>query len=170
MLQFDIRSLENQAEVVDGYLAPDDDIWVEGDPLPAEPIHVTGRLSAAGAERFYWHGHIAGSVAGECRRCLAPASDHVSDEVHVVFAGEHDPDADEDPDVFRFDSRTTEIDLRTAIRETWLLVAPAFVQCRPDCKGLCPVCGADRNEVDCGHTGSATDSRWDALRKLGETQ
>ena len=170
MLSFDIRSLENQAELVDGQLAPDDDIWEEGDPRPSEPIRVTGRVSSAGPERFYWHGHLEGTVAEDCRRCLTPATASVTDEVHVVFAGEHDPDADEDPDVYRFDSRTTELDLRPAVRELWLLAAPAFVLCRPDCKGLCPVCGADRNETDCGHATSGTDSRWDALRKLGDAQ
>ena len=63
MLSFDIRSLETQAVVVDEQLSADDAIWEEGDPKPADSVHVTGRLSAAGPGRFYWHGRIEGDVA-----------------------------------------------------------------------------------------------------------
>jgi hypothetical protein len=52
MLSFDIRSLDNHAARVDGRLDAADPIWEDGDPLPAEPIHATGRLSKAGAGRF----------------------------------------------------------------------------------------------------------------------
>jgi uncharacterized protein len=38
--------------------------------------------------------------------------------------------------------------------------------CREDCKGLCPTCGANLNEVDCGHTQEADDDRWAGLRQL----
>ena len=47
--------------------------------------------------------------------------------------------------------------------QIWLLVAPAFVLCREDCKGLCANCGADLNAGACACP-PATDSRWDALR------
>ena len=60
MLSFDLRSLESKAVQVDDYLDPDDPVWKEGDPRPAEPVHVTGRLSPAGAGRFYWHGRLEG--------------------------------------------------------------------------------------------------------------
>ena len=73
MLSFDIRSLEIQAVVVDEELSADDPIWEEGDPKPANAVHVTGRLSSAGPGRFYWHGRIEGDVALECSRCLAEA-------------------------------------------------------------------------------------------------
>ena len=38
--------------------------------------------------------------------------------------------------------------------------------CKEDCKGLCPICGADRNEGDCGCTPDRHDPRWDSLRDL----
>ena len=50
---------------------------------------------------------------------------------------------------------------------TLVLGFPAFPLCRPDCAGLCPVCGADRNTTDCGHGGSGQlDSRWAGLADL----
>jgi uncharacterized protein len=44
---------------------------------------------------------------------------------------------------------------------------PAFPLHSPDCAGLCPTCGADRNTVDCGHGGPETiDPRWAGLADL----
>ena len=43
------------------------------------------------------------------------------------------------------------IDFETLIREYFLLEVPITPLCKPDCKGLCPVCGEDLNKVDCGH-------------------
>lgn len=61
-----------------------------------------------------------------------------------------------------------EIDLAPLFREMVILAIPMKVLCKPDCKGLCPVCGADRNEETCGH-GEETepgDPRWAGLREL----
>ena len=58
------------------------------------------------------------------------------------------------------------LDLRPAVREEWLLAAPAFVLCREDCKGLCPRCGADLNEGPCSCTKTEIDPRWASLAAL----
>lgn len=49
-----------------------------------------------------------------------------------------------------FDGKT--IDLDPIVREQVLLALPVTVLCRDDCKGLCPTCGQDLNENDCGHS------------------
>ena len=163
MLCFDIRSLESQAATVDDDLAADDPVWQEGDPRLAGPVHVTGRISPAGTGRFYFSGALEATVAGECRRCLTDAAAPVSADVHLFFAEEDDETAADDPDVFLLDPNAHDLDLRPALREEFLLVAPAFLQCREDCRGLCPTCGADRNAGECSCP-PTTDSRWDALR------
>ncbi|MFL5497317.1 MAG: YceD family protein, partial [Gemmatimonadaceae bacterium] len=162
MLSFDIRSLERQAVHVDGALQPDDPIWEEADVRPSEPIRVTGRLSSAGEGRFYFTGRIEGQVELPCRLCLENVEVEVDEEVHFLLA-EIGADEAEDPDVFLYDPNSRMLDLRGAVRETWLLTAPAFVQCREDCKGLCPTCGTNLNESTCSCTPTKTDSRWDAL-------
>lgn len=43
------------------------------------------------------------------------------------------------------------IDLAPLLREEMLLAIPIHAVCKPDCRGLCPVCGANRNEVACHH-------------------
>jgi DUF177 domain-containing protein len=165
MLSFDIRDLESAAVVVDGDLRPDDAVWQTGDAVPSAAIRVSGRLSAAGAASFYWHGRIAGTAVLPCRRCLTETSVPVEDEAHLIFAAVGGEEAD-DPDVYTFDPRAKDLDLRPAVRELWLLNAPAFALCREDCKGLCPTCGADLNAGPCGCPASH-DTRWDALRTLG---
>jgi uncharacterized protein len=162
MLSFDIRALESKAVHVEGRLPADDPIWQDGDPRPAEPIRVSGRLSPAGAGRFYFSGRFEGATIAECRRCLTDVEATVGDDAHFIFA-EPATDGADDPDVYPVDPRGKDLDLRPAVRELWLLAAPRYVQCREDCKGLCPKCGADLNAGPCGCTES-TDARWDALR------
>ena len=166
MLSFDLRSLETTAARVDADLAPDDPIWEEADSKPDEPVHVEGRLSAAGDGKFYFSGHIRGSVEMPCRRCLEPVRASVSEEAHFIFAESGSEEA-EDPDVYLFDPHAQKLDIRPAVRESWLLSAPAFLECREDCKGLCATCGTDLNKGSCSCVPVSTDSRWDALRKLG---
>lgn len=165
MLSFDVRSLESHAAVVDDVLSPDDPIWQAGDTKPSGPVHVTGRLSAAGPGRFYWHGRIEGDVTVSCRRCLTDTQGQVADDAYLIFAEKGDEDTDDDPDVYVLDPKALALDLRPAIREQWLLAVPTFALCREDCKGLCPTCGTDLNAEPCDCPPS-TDSRWDALRKL----
>ena len=163
MLSFDIRSLEATAATVDGELSPDDEIWQEGDPRPAGPLRVHGRISAAGPGRFYFHGTIEGTVQSECRRCLIETSDAVASDSHLIFAAAEYDDENDESDVFVLDPGARSLDLRPAVREEWLLNAPAFLLCREDCKGLCPRCGADLNQGSCDCP-PAIDGRWDALR------
>jgi DUF177 domain-containing protein len=164
MLSFDLRSLETKAVHVDGALAPDDDVWQEGDVHPDEPIHLTGRLSSAGDGRFYFSGRIEGRLIMPCRLCLEDVDVEVDEEVHFLLA-ENGADEADDPDVFLYDPGERNIDLRPAVRETWLLTAPAFVQCSEDCKGLCVTCGTNLNESTCNCSTTTTDSRWGALLK-----
>jgi uncharacterized protein len=164
MLSFDIRSLASRAVQVDGTLATDDPVWRDEDVRPSTPVHVVGRLSAAGPDRYYFRGRLDGEAEAECRRCLTDVSVTVTEDVQLLFV-EEGTDGDDDPDVYVVDPRANELDMRPALREQWLLAVPAFVQCREDCKGLCPTCGADLNAGAC-ECASATDSRWDALRNV----
>ncbi len=165
MLSFDIRSLESQAAHVEGSLAPDDPVWQDHDTRPSEPVRVDGRLSPAGPGRFYFTGRIHGVSHLPCRRCLEDVKVEVNEDVHLIFSAHGDEEAD-DPDVYPFDALAASLDLKPAVREAWVLAAPAFVQCREDCKGLCATCGADLNEGPCNCEAVTTDTRWDALRAI----
>jgi DUF177 domain-containing protein len=163
MLSFDRSSLETKAARVDGKLATNDPVWLEDDPKPVDGVIVTGRLSNAGENRFYFSGRMSGEVEEECRRCLIPTRARVDEELHLLFADASDEESDES-DVYMLEPRATTIDIRPALREQWLLAAPGFTLCREDCKGLCPRCGADLNVGPCGCS-PVTDPRWAALQR-----
>lgn len=168
MLSFDIRSLESEAAQVEGLLSPEDAVWEDGDVRPAGPIRVEGRLSAAGASRFYFSGRIEGKAAAPCRRCLTEVGVQVEEPAHFIFSSEGE-DAADDPDVYAFDPNAARLDLRPAVREAWLLAVPGFVVCREDCRGLCANCGADWNTESCDCAPVTTDGRWDALKAVRDS-
>jgi len=155
MLSFPTQSLASKAVQVKGGLDPDDKVWLEGDERPVAPLEVTGRLSAAGSGRFYFSGRIAGATLSQCRRCLVEVKSEVGAEAHLLFVDdEAGVEGGDDPDVFPLSRGRSgeEVDLRPALREQWLLEVPAFVLCRPDCKGLCTTCGANLNQGACSCT------------------
>lgn len=148
MLSFPVRTLSEGAVQVEADLASDDAVWLEGDVRPVSAVKITGRVSGAGAGRYYFSGSFHGTAAGECRRCLVPVEFVVQNEAHVIFADADDENADE-PDVYPLSDAGMTLDLRAAIRELWLLDASGLPLCRPDCKGICASCGAELNAGPC---------------------
>ena len=67
-------------------------------------------------------------------------------------------------DAFVYDSDV--IDITEPLREGLLLAEPMQALCKPDCRGLCPVCGADLNDGDCGCDRSTVDPRLAALKQF----
>ena len=58
------------------------------------------------------------------------------------------------------------LELEDILREQILLALPMQRVCSEDCKGICPVCGRNRNETRCDCRIESIDDRWGALRKL----
>jgi uncharacterized protein len=61
--------------------------------------------------------------------------------------------------------RGATVDLTAEIRESILLRFPDHPVCSADCRGLCPVCGANRNRQRCG-CAPGGGGRWTALEGL----
>ena len=58
------------------------------------------------------------------------------------------------------------MELEDILREQVLLALPMQRVCSEDCKGICPVCGKNRNETGCDCKVESTSDRWEALRNL----
>jgi len=56
--------------------------------------------------------------------------------------------------------------LEDVLREQVLLSLPVRTLCKPDCKGLCPRCGQNRNSQECSCDVGPSDPRWEALAGL----
>jgi uncharacterized protein len=99
---------------------------------------------------------------GPCMRCLAPASLSVE-----VDAQEYDAtDAGADEELRSEYVADGELDVGAWARDAVALGVPDQILCRPDCAGLCPVCGKDLNVEPHEHAEALTDSRWAALEAL----
>lgn len=163
MLRIDLRELSQGPVETQAELAPQDPLFEGLGVTLAEPVRVDGRLQGTGEGRYYWHGQLHTTVAGECRRCLNPVQTPLAAEVGALFTNE--ADAGDDPDAYRLQSHDTEVDLRPVVREELALAVPRFMLCRDDCRGLCPTCGKDLNAGRCGCTPDG-DPRWRALADL----
>ena len=71
--------------------------------------------------------------------------------VHKATTDCGDVLGDDDEMDFSWVGEDHTIDLTDAISSALLMETPYVVLCREDCKGLCPVCGENLNQVDCGH-------------------
>jgi uncharacterized protein len=102
---------------------------------------------------------------GECRRCLKPLNGDLHCEVRELYRPRTASEAsDQDEDTYPLAGE--QLDLRPLVRDALLLELPIAPLCQPDCRGLCPTCGADLNRGDCSCPPTQTDPRWAALDSL----
>jgi uncharacterized protein len=116
-------------------------------------------------------GTVTADLDADCDRCLTPSSFHVDAPFDLFYKpAETAPTGDEES----IDEGDTEIgfyempglELEDILREQVLLKLPMQKLCRLDCKGLCPVCGGNRNEVDCHCETHPGDDRWIGLKDV----
>jgi len=109
-------------------------------------------------------GHVRGLYELECSRCLKPFDAAFDVELGEMLAYEGQPGSEDGYAV-----SADHAHLEPVVRDAVMLAMPLNPLCRPDCKGLCPVCGADRNSIDCGHNARRMDLRWEPLSRLKES-
>jgi uncharacterized protein len=134
------------------------DPWRSVVPLDAEAeCDVTLRPFNGGIAAV---GTVSAPWVGVCRRCTAPVAGELRIAVQERFVNA--PLSAED-DLYPIEDDT--IDLGPMVRDAVVLELPAAPLCRDDCRGLCPQCGADRNEGECGCV-APRDPRWANLDVL----
>jgi len=124
------------------------------------PVRVDVSRTAAGhALRLTFEGELA----GPCMRCLAEARVPVEVEAREVDQPRTDDEELRSPYV-----RDGELDLNAWAHDALVLSVPQQVLCRPDCLGLCPVCGEPLNDAPEGAHDHPRepDPRWAKLREL----
>lgn len=117
-------------------------------------------------------GSYGGVVEYYCNRCLEEMSDQLNATFEARFYRPNRDlssiadDLDRDDLYLRHYTEDEMIDVGSLIREDIVLNRPMQVLCRPDCKGLCPKCGQNLNETDCGHETESTDPRLSKLEEI----
>jgi uncharacterized protein len=116
-------------------------------------------------------GRNAGNFQVPCARCIEPVEIPLAGEFDLIF---RPLGADADVPERSITASETEIGyyqkgsllLEDVLREQVLLSLPVRTLCKPDCKGLCPHCGANRNLQTCSCEEGPKDPRWEALTGL----
>jgi uncharacterized protein len=162
MLRIDLAAVREGPVAIADQIAPDAPLVAATGLALAAPLAVSGRLSTAGEGKFYWQATLQTVIRAECRRCLALVDVPIAASLGLVFVSEEEAEGDED--CYVVPRRAHVLDLSEAVREELILAAPQFVECRRDCRGLCPRCGADLNAEPCG-CAPEVDPRWEALTK-----
>jgi len=98
---------------------------------------------------------------GPCYRCLEDASLELPISAREYQATT--PESDEMRTPYLDDDK---LDLSAWARDALALALPDKILCKPDCAGLCPVCGKDLNAEPHEHDEPQADSRWSALAEL----
>ncbi|MBA2742532.1 MAG: DUF177 domain-containing protein [Actinobacteria bacterium] len=134
-----------------------------GQRYEAVPDHIPVVLEvsqASGAMVFDLR--FEATLSGPCMRCLGHAEARA--EVKARELHDHDPtSADELRSEYVADDR---LDIGAWVRDAIALALPEQILCRPECAGLCPVCGKDLNIEPHEHVDEVTDPRWAALEQL----
>jgi len=142
-------------------------VILAGNAYQVEPSTVTGRLELqATPDGLYLHLRFQCEIAGPCFRCLDPARAAI--QVDATEYHEHAPEpGTEDETTSDYLDEMT-LDIERWARDAMVLGIPGTLLCQPDCRGLCPVCGANLNgELAHQHDQQAVDQRWAKLRELG---
>ena len=127
--------------------------------------HIQGKATKFG-RKVLIQAKFTVPLEGICKRCTKPLQlDEKVDFTREYVpepTGDLAPEDGSDEEVYE----GKEIDLQPGLREQILLSIPPSPLCREDCKGLCPSCGKDLNEGDCGCDRTVRDPRWAALKGL----
>jgi uncharacterized protein len=137
-----------------------DEIRLDPDLL-LEQLRGTARVTRT-AQGLLVQVKMQATLLTECVRCLTSYAQPLCIDFAELYAFNNKSVTDSGlmlPD-------DAHINLTPLVREYMLLDVPIKPVCSLDCKGLCPVCGENLNEKDCGHRPEDTDPRLAVLRSL----
>jgi uncharacterized protein len=115
-------------------------------------------------------GTFVTQAPAECSRCLEPAQVRLE----ITFAEEYFPSIDihsglpvpiPEEDGYRISANHL-LNLGDAARDYAVMAMPIAPLCRPDCLGICPICGVTRNLTPCDHADEPVHPQLVVLREL----
>lgn len=151
------------------------DIVLEDDRISLlEAPVVSGGIRQKG-NRVNVNGKLTARAQVECDRCLKLVELPIDSDFKLEYVTAEDYQAqqaveltDKDLDLSVFDGEVIDID--ELVAEELLLAVPDHVLCSENCKGMCAVCGVDKNTTECGCETHEVDPRWAGLKKLVNTK
>ena len=162
-LRFDVAFPPGEIDYAD-----DGDRLNQASPLQAEGSaellpHTVGEIRV--------RGRLAVTMRCDCNRCLEPAEFPIDSSFDLFYRPAGGAEDDEEVEIEEGEAELAfyegdGFDLKDVLREQVLLTMPMQRLCRPDCMGMCPICGQNRNLIHCGCEAKLVDDRWSALKKV----
>ena len=112
------------------------------------PPSFRGLLQNTGDGILTLTGQLSAGYEGGCARCLTTVHEELDIPLAETFQPMKSAEESGDEDGYRYEGG--QLDIGQAIRDNLLPVIMQRLLCREDCRGLCPDCGSNLNEKDCG--------------------
>ncbi|HWR81822.1 MAG TPA: DUF177 domain-containing protein [Candidatus Deferrimicrobium sp.] len=155
-------------------------VFLEGDPERITPVFdsICGVTRATltldiqiSGEEYFCQGDLTATVRLECARCLREFDAQVGNKTDFIVCSDslytdRARKAVDNEDYVFFRGADLQVDLSDIVRQTIILAVGMKPLCMEECRGLCPICGINRNEQNCSCAVRRTDPRWEGLRKL----
>lgn len=169
---FRVRDLEVRAKQFDVEVAPGVIEYQDPKLRQAGPLKAVGKaeLVTGALGEIRVSGRLGVLMEADCDRCLEPARFPIDSDftlyyrpVEEGYGDEKEIDAGEAEMGF-YDGEGLE--LNEVLREFVVLSLPMQRVCSENCKGICPECGQNRNQIECQCRAETVDDRWTALKQL----
>jgi len=166
----DVSRLRGDAERIDRQFDPGSFAGRDEEFRLAAPVHLTAEVRKD-TKKVRMVGRVQTRLECDCSRCLDPFGVPVDSAFDLLFlpaaenAGGEEREVQEDDLGVSYYKDDT-LDLGDVMREQFYLALPMKPICQENCRGLCPVCGVNRNRETCSCQTEWVDPRMDALRKL----
>jgi uncharacterized protein len=159
-IHFDVDFPPGEIDLADDNLRQQGDIQAKG--VVELLTHTLGEIRIKG--------HLKASIQSDCDRCLEPATYRFDEDLDLFFRPVDTSPEGEEVEIDEGEAEISfyegeGIELEDVVREHILLLLPMQKVCREDCKGICPVCGQNRNVVACACEVKPADDRWAALKQ-----
>ncbi len=172
----DLRGFRGGTDEVVRQYAPEAFSGTGEDFRIVAPVQLTARVSKD-AQKVRLSGRVRTTLEADCGRCLDPFRVPVDAKLDLMFlpdtgeaaeqvaAGKGEKEVRDDDVGVSFYKNDT-IDLGEVMRDEFYLALPMKPLCKDDCKGLCPLCGVNRNRDTCACKEDWIDPRLEALKTL----
>lgn len=131
---------------------------------PFHDIHVQGIITRLQLTTFRADYSVTYTRKLLCGRCLKEIEHELEEQYsHLLQEVEREDSVTEDTYIPVINGI---LDVTQMVSTDLFLKLDDVALCSQDCKGICPVCGGDRNEKDCGCSVKTPDPRFDKLREL----
>jgi len=171
---FHVRDLELRAGRFDVEIPPGTIEFQDPKLRQGGPLRAVGKVELASEAlgEIRVKGHLGVHVQADCDRCLEPAECRIDSDFELYYRPLEDGFGEEkaiDPSEAEIGFyEDGGIELNDVLREYVLLALPMQRLCTESCKGICPVCGQNRNQNDCRCQTEAVADRWAALKELSK--